>query len=172
MRGLWQLLYRLALAVLARDFGIGTSLRPLGPVTVRIDAPREIVFDVIAGPYLGRTPRALQGKLKVLERRGRTVIAEHYTRTGRIVAVTVESVRFYRPQRVELRLLRGPVPHAFEAFDLGEVGAGTVLDYKGELATSLWAVGRWWGRAVGDRWEAAVRDSLGAIKSEAERRAR
>ena len=49
-------LYRIALAFFAHDFGIGTSSRTLGPLTVRIDAPRELVFDVVAGPYLGRTP--------------------------------------------------------------------------------------------------------------------
>lgn len=164
-------LYRLARAIFARDFGIGTSLRPLGPLTVRIDAPREVVFDVIAGPYLGRTPRALESKLKVLERRDSSVLAEHYTRSGRIVATTLETVRFEPPDRVEFRLVRGPVPHVVERFELREVEGATELDYAGELGTDLWALGRWWGGAVGDRWEAAVQGSLDAIKKEAERRA-
>jgi hypothetical protein len=166
-------LYRLALAIFARDLGAGASLRPLGPVTVRIAAPREVVFDVISGPYLGRTPRALESKLKVVERLGDdAVLAEHYTHTGRIVATTLEAVRFDRPERVEFRLLRGPVPHVLERFDLRYVADGTELDYAGEMGTDLWAIGRWWGREVGDRWEAAVQDSLAAIKNEAERRAR
>ena len=50
------------------DVDIGRSLRPLGPLTLRIDAPRDVVFDVISAPYLGRTPRALERKLRVLER--------------------------------------------------------------------------------------------------------
>jgi hypothetical protein len=164
--------YRLARALFARDFGIGTSSRPVGPITVHVAAPREIVFDVIAGPYLGRTPRALASKLKVLERDDQTVLAEHYTQTGRILATTLETVRFDRPDRVEFRLLRGPVPHLAERFELREVEGGTELDYSGELRADLWALGRWWGRVVGDRWEAAVRDSLDAIRNEAERRAR
>ncbi len=165
-------LYRLACALFARDFGIGTSLRPLGPLTVRIDAPREVVFDVIAGPYLGRTPRALESKLKVLERRDSSVLAEHYTQSGRIVATTLETVHFDRPDRVEFRLVRGPVPHVIERFELREAEGGTELDYAGELGSDLWALGRWWGRAVGDKWEATVQGSLDAIKQEAERRAR
>jgi hypothetical protein len=164
-------LYRLARAVFARDYGVGTSLRPLGPLTVRIGAPREVVFDVIAGPYLGRTPRALESKLKVLERRDDSVLAEHYTQSGRIVATTLETVRFERPGRVEFTLVRGPVPHVVERFELREVEGGTELDYTGELGTDLWGLGRRWGRAVGDRWEATVQGSLDAIKKEAERRA-
>jgi hypothetical protein len=63
------------------------------------------------------------------------------------------------------------VPHVVERFVLSEDDGGTTLLYTGEVGTDLWALGRWWGRKVGVRWEAAVRSSLAAIKSEAERRA-
>jgi hypothetical protein len=164
-------LYRLALAIFARDLGVGTSLRPLGPLAVRIDAPREVVFDVIAGPYLGRTPRALESKLKVVERHDDTVVAEHYTQTGQIVATTLETVRFVRPDSVEFRLVRGPVPYVVERFELRDADGGTELGYTGELGTDLWALGRWWGGAVAKRWEATVQHSFDSIKQEAERRA-
>ena len=164
--------YRLVVAVFGRSFGVGRSLRPLGPLTVRVGAPREVVFDVIAAPYLGRTPRALARKLKVLERGDDSVVAEHYTHSGWIVATTVESVHFSRPERVEFRLVRGPVPHVLEHFELHEVEGGTELHYAGELGTDLWALGRLWGRSVGDKWEATVQDSLNSIRAEAERRAR
>jgi hypothetical protein len=45
-------------------------------------APRELVFDVIAEPYLGQTPRALAGKLRVLERGSDMVLAAHFTPLG------------------------------------------------------------------------------------------
>jgi hypothetical protein len=45
------------------DLGIGRRIRPLGPQLVDMAAPRELVFDVIAEPYLGRAPRALADKL-------------------------------------------------------------------------------------------------------------
>ena len=38
------------------DLGIGRRVRPLGPLLVDMHAPREVVFDVIAEPYLGHTP--------------------------------------------------------------------------------------------------------------------
>jgi hypothetical protein len=166
--GLYRALVRGALTV---DLGLGRALRPLGPITVRIDAPREVVFDVIAAPYLGRTPRALRGKLEVVERGEDMVLAAHFTDVGGLVATTLEAVRFERPSRISFRLVRGPVPHVVESFALSETGPGTSLEYAGELGTDLWAVGRWWGDRVAPRWEEAVRSSLAAVKAEAERRA-
>ena len=156
---------------LTLDSGIGRRLRQLGPMTWQIEAPREVVFDVIAAPYLGRTPRALAHKLKVLERGEDMVLAEHFTHASRFVTTTVETVRFERPSAVHFRLLRGPVPHVVETFELRETEAGTRLEYTGELGTDLWTVGQWWGGVVARRWEATVRESLDAVKVEAERRA-
>jgi len=153
------------------DLGVGRSLRPLGPLTLRIDAPREVVFDVISAPYLGRTPRAFERKLRVLERGVDLVLAEHFTQQRRFVTTTLETVRFERPKQVDFRLVRGPVPHVVERFELGETELGTELRYSGELGTDLWALGRWWGALVAGKWEAAVRSSLDVVKMEAERRA-
>jgi len=62
-----------------------------------IAAPREIVFDVIASPYLGRTPRALQSALEVWERGADMVLAAHFTPVKCGVTPTVETVRFTSP---------------------------------------------------------------------------
>jgi hypothetical protein len=166
--GIYALIVRGSLTL---DLGIGRRLRPLGPMTWHIEAPREIVFDVISGPYLGRTPRALEHKLRVLERSDDMVLAEHFTQASRFITTTVETVRFERPSAVHFRLLRGPVPHVVETFELREIEAGTELEYTGELCTDLWALGQWWGGLVAGRWEAAVRESLDAVEVEAERRA-
>jgi hypothetical protein len=166
--GLYGLLVRGALTI---DLGIGRSVRPLGPFTVHVDAPREVVYEVIAAPYLRRTPRALEAKLNVLERGTDAALAAHFTDVGRFVATTLETVRFDPPDCVHFRLVRGPVPHVVERFVLGEADGGTRLEYVGELGTDLWTVGRWWGERVSSRWEAAVRNSLMAVKMEAERRA-
>lgn len=161
----------LARGALTLDLDIGRSLRPLGPLSWQIEAPPEVVFEVIAAPYLERTPRALEHKLRVVERGADMVLAEHFTRVGRLVATTLETVRFERPHRVSFRLVRGPVPLVAEQFLLRATDAGTELEYSGELGTDLWALGRWWGEHVARRWEAAVRSSLDAVKGEAERRA-
>jgi Polyketide cyclase / dehydrase and lipid transport len=166
--GVGTLLARGALTI---DLGVGRTLRPLGPLTWQIEAPPEVVFEVISAPYLGRTPRALESKLRVLEQGADMVLAEHFTQIGRLVATTLETVRFEPPQRVSFRLVRGPVPHVTEQFLLRATDAGAELEYSGELGTDLWALGRWWGDRVARRWEATVRSSIDAVKAEAERRA-
>lgn len=165
--------YRLVVGgELTLDTGLGRHVRPLGPLTFTIAAPREVVFDVIAAPYLARTPRALEGEIDVLERGTDMVLAAHRTPVGRgMTAVTVETVRFDRPETVAFRLLRGPVPHVVERFTLHDDGDSTRLDYVGELGTDFWQLGRWWGDTVARRWEATVRGSLSRIGEEAERRA-
>jgi hypothetical protein len=153
------------------DLGLGRRLRPLGPLCVNVAAPRETVFDVIAEPYLGRTPRALGAKLEVLERGSDMVLAAHFTPVGTgLTATTVETVRFERPERVAFRLLRGPVPHVLETFELREAQGDTEVEYRGELGTDLWGVGRLWGTVVARPWEQAVAASLAEIRVEAERR--
>jgi hypothetical protein len=163
--GAYWLLARGSLTV---DLGLGRSI----PLTWRIDAPRDLVFDLISAPYLGRTTRALQTKLRVLERGADLVLAEHYTRVGPILTTTVETVRFEPPHSVYFRLVRGPVPLVLERFELHEAGGGTTLEYTGRLGTDLWGLGRWWGARVGARWEAAVQGSLDAVQAEAERASR
>jgi hypothetical protein len=158
------------------DIGIGRRVRPLGPQLVDMAAPREVVFDVVAEPYLGRAPRALADKLRVLERGSDMVLAAHFTPLGRrlgLVAQTVETVRFTRPERVDFRLVRGPVPHVVEAFVLTEQagGAGTRLAYSGEIGADLWRAGQGWCALVARTWEQTVAASLATVKAEAERRA-
>jgi len=165
---LWALVVRGSLAL---DLGIGRRYRPLGPMTFRIAAPRDVVFDVVSNPYLGRTPRAMRAKLEVLERGEDVVLAAHYTRAYGLTATTVETVRFERPERVHFRLVRGPVPHVLETFELREIDGETELEYTGELGTDLWMLGQLWGAAVARTWEATVASSLEAVRAEAERRA-
>jgi hypothetical protein len=158
---------------LTADTGWGRRVRPLGPFSVQIHAPVPTVFDVIAAPYLGRTPRAMADKLRVLERGTDMVLAEHYTPVhgGRLTATTVETVTFDRPRRVAFRLVRGPVPQVTEEFSLSEHDGVTTLAYAGELGADFGAAGLWWGGQVAAPWEAAVRASFAGIKAEAERRA-
>jgi hypothetical protein len=158
------------------DLGIGRRVRPLGPQLVDMAAPREVVFDVIAQPYQGRAPRALADKLRVLERGHDMVLAAHFSPLGGrlgLIAQTVETVRFTRPERVDFRLVRRPVPHVVEAFVLTEQadGASTRLAYHGEIGADLWLLGQGWCGLVARRWEQTVAASLAGVKAEAERRA-
>jgi hypothetical protein len=154
---------------LTLDTGLGRRTQALGPVTWEIAAPRERVFELIESPYR-RTPRALQHRLQVWERGTDLVLAAHVTQVGRRSVTTVETVRFERPERVHFRLVRGPVPHLSEAFELAETDTGTRLTWSGELGTDFGPVGVRWGRLVARSWARAVAHSIAAVKNEAERR--
>ena len=161
-----------ARAGLTLDIGVGRRLRPLGPIALDIAASPEIVFDVIAAPYLGRTPRALRSKLEVIERGADLVLAAHFTPVAPgLTVTTVETVHFERPGRVTFRLVKGPVPHVVERYELHASGSGTALEYRGEMGTDLWALGALWGSVVAPSWERTVASSLEGIRTEAERRA-
>jgi hypothetical protein len=183
LRAGWTLLAMTAAAVgplaylgvvtgrLTLDLGIGRRTRALGPQALDIAAPRDLVFDVIAQPYLGRGTRAQQEKIQVLERGEGMVLAAHRTPVGRgLVTQTVETVAFTRPDAVDFRLVRGPVPHVRERFSLTDDGGHTRLEYTGEMRTDGWALGAGWAALVARRWEATVVGSLATVKSEAERR--
>ena len=153
------------------DAGRGRRVRPLGPRVVRIEAPRETVFDVIAVPYLSANPpRELREKIEVLERGTDMVVAAHRTKVGRVTVTTVESVAFARPDEIRFRLLRGPVPYVAEQFELREAarGAATELAYTGELGTRLGWLGARWGDLVAHYWERAVDAALASVKRSAE----
>jgi hypothetical protein len=161
-----------ARAGLTLDIGVGRRLRPLGPIALDVAAPPDVVFDVIAAPYLGRTPRALRRKLEVIERGADLVLAAHFTPLAPgLTVTTVETVRFERPRRVSFRLIKGPVPHVLERYELRPSELGTALEYRGELGTDLWALGAAWAAVVAPSWERTVATSLNGIRTEAERRA-
>jgi hypothetical protein len=164
--------YLVVTGKLTIDTGWGRRVRPLGPFGIQIAAPAATVFDVIAAPYLGRTPRAMSGKLQVLQRGTDMVLAEHYTPVhhGRLTAATLETVTFDRPHTIGFRLVRGPVPCITEDFTLAEDNGTTRLEYSGELGTDFGLAGQWWANRVAAAWEAAVRSSFRSIRAEAERR--
>lgn len=156
---------------LTLDLGWGRSIHPLGPITVRIAAPRDLVFEVVSAPYLGRTPRSLGDRLEVLERDERLVVAAHRSRLRYFVSTTVETVSFQPPERVTFRHLRGPVPHAVEEFVLRDRDGQTELEYRGEIGIDFWILGRLAGRYLArPNWERVVRPHLEEVKRSAEER--
>ena len=164
--------YRLlAGGALTLDLDLGRRLQPLGPLEWTISAPPDLVFDIIAAPYLGRTPRALADKLQVWERGSDLVLAAHFTQVKCGTTTTLETVRFERPGRIDFRLVRGPVPHLVESFLLEPAGGATEFRWQGELGTDGWQLGELWGRIVARAWTRAVEDSVRQIALEAERRA-
>jgi hypothetical protein len=154
------------------DIGWGRSYFPLGPIAVQMAAPREVVFDIIHGGYSERAPADVKRHIKVIERAGDLVVAEHRTPLKLLDAITVETVCFERPSRVVFVLLRGPVPYVHETFELLERDGVTTLTYEGTMGADLWLFGRWYGGGVvRPAWERVVAASLKGVKAQAEARA-
>ncbi len=160
----------LAMGRLHLDLGWGRSLHELGPITVPIAAPPELVFEVIAAPYLGRTTRG--SGIEVVARSDSLVVATHYTPVHFYTARTVEVVDLEAPTHVGFHHLTGPVPHAVEEFTLSEVDGDTELRYGGELGIDFFVLGRTAARHwVRPQWERVVREHLEDLKRRAEQRA-
>lgn len=156
------------------DAAAGRFQQRLGPITVQIPAAPQVVFDVVAAPYLGKTPRAMADKLRVLQRGRDLVVADHYTPIlgGRFIVTTRETVHFEPPGRVAFRLLSGPVAAVNEEYVLTATDAGTEFTYRGTLASNLPIIGQWWARTNARTWTAVVRASIEEISAEATRRHR
>jgi len=160
----------LAMGRLHLDLGWGRSVHRLGPITTRIAAPRELVFETIAAPYLGRTPGG--SGIEVLVGGEDLVVAAHDTRVHFYTARTVEAVDFDPPERIGFTHLTGPVPHAVEDFLLREIDGKTELHYEGEIGVDFFAFGRIAARHwVRPQWERVVREHLEDLRRHAEERA-
>jgi hypothetical protein len=160
----------LAMGRLHLDLGWGRSIHRLGPITMSIAAPRELVFEMIAAPYLDRMPGG--SGIDVLLRGDDVVVAAHNTRVHFYTARTVEAVDFDSPRRVGFRHLTGPVPYAVEQFALEDVDGVTQLRYEGEMGIDFFAFGRIAARHwVRPQWERVVREHLEDLKRRAEQRA-
>jgi hypothetical protein len=157
----------LAMGRLHLDLGWGRSFHELGPIELRIAAPRELVFEMIKEPYLGHTPR--DSGIEILARGEDLAVAAHRTKVHFYTAVTVEAVDFEAPARVGFRHLTGPVPHAVEEFALEERDGVTNLRYVGEVGVDFFLLGRIAGRRwVRPQWEKIVREHLEDLKQRAE----
>jgi hypothetical protein len=157
----------LAMGRLHLDLGWGRSLHELGPIEIRIAAPRDLVFEMIREPYLGHSPRG--SSIEVLARGKNLAVAAHHTKVHFYTARTVESVKFEPPDRVGFTHLTGPVPHAVEEFVLADADGDTELRYSGEVGIDFFFLGRIAGRRwVRPQWERAVREHLEDLKRRGE----
>jgi hypothetical protein len=159
----------LAMGRLHLDLGWGRSLHRLGPIRMRIEAPRELVYEILSAPYVGR---ARNPSIDVLARDDSLVVASHLTKVHFYEARTVEAIDLEPPARMGFRHLTGPVPYAVEEFRLEQEGDETELHYDGELGIDFFLLGRLAARRwVIPQWHRAVGEHLDTVKAQAEQRA-
>lgn len=159
----------LAMGRMHLDLGWGRSLHELGPLRIRIEAPRELVFEILSAPYLGRVNNE---SIEVLTGSESLVVAAHLTKVHFYEARTVEAIELEPPSRMGFRHLTGPVPFAVEEFRLEADGAATELHYEGELGIDYFWLGRLAARRwVLPQWNRAVEGHLEEVRPRAEQRA-
>ena len=142
---------------------------------VAIDAPRELVFQMLSSIGKGSLPGAQGESSKVLERDGDTIVAEFYTPSGNRIYRTVERVRLYPPERITFAHLEGPLTFSEEEFNLVKQDEGTELQYNGEIGYKIRGLpGVGWLIAllyVKPKYDTVIRKHMRALKSAAEARA-
>ena len=159
----------LAMGRMHLDLGVGRSYHQLGPITATIRAPRELVYEVISAPYLGRSRAP---GLEILARSEHLAVARHHTKVHFYTSQTTEIVELTPPTRVSFRHLCGPVPHALEELVLEQTDAGTELRYSGELGIDFYILGRIAGRYwVRPQWERVVAAHIEDLRQRAEAKA-
>lgn len=129
---------------LTLDTGLGRRIRPLGPLTFAIAVPLETVFNVIAAPYLGRTPRTMAEEIEVLERGSDMVLAAHRTPVGWGMVATHDRDR--PASTVPRRLRSGSCGARCPMWWSGSYSTTMAAQHGstlGELGPDSWQLGRW-----------------------------
>ena len=144
----------------------------LTPRRSYIEAPREMVFQMLTSFGKGGLPGSEGDTSKVLERDGDTVVVEFLTSSGRRTYRTVERVQLFPPERVTFEHLEGPLWSAQEEFSLAEEASGTDMHYQGDFEYKVQGMpGIGWLIAViyiKRKYDAVIRDHMDRLKSAAE----
>ena len=142
---------------------------------VFINAPRELVFQMLSAIGRGSLPGNQGESSRVLERDGDRIVAEFLTTSGKRTYRTVEDVRLYPPDRITFRHLESPLSYSEEEFLLKEVEGGTALSYRGDIECRMhWLPGVGWLVAwiyVKRKYDSVIRDHMDRLKAAAEARA-
>ena len=142
---------------------------------VHIEAPRELVFQMLSAIGKGSLPGSEGESSRVVERQGDTIIAEFFSRSGKRVYRTLEEVRLFPPERITFHHIEGPLVFSQEAFILTEADGGTDFSYFGEVECRIrFMPGIGWLTAVTyvkPKYNALIRNHMAGIKAAAEARA-
>ena len=146
----------------------------LRPHTVRIQAPRELVFQMMSHFGRGRLPGDNAESSEVLERDRNRLTVEFQTKALFTTYTTVEEVNLYPTERITFKHLSGPLHYAYEKFTFDEVnGMETDLTHSGEFIWSRFPFFGWFGGIIYTRpvFERTLVKHMAQVKQAAEARA-
>ena len=140
--------------------------------SLAIQAPREMVFQMLSATCRGRIPGAPGESARVLREEGNTCIVHFRTKAGKRTVNTVEEVNLYPPERVTFRHIAGPLDYSYEEFLLTEQGQVTEMAYHGEFDYQFPLLGWFISRLyIKPRYERVIKAHMQRLKEIAEQRA-
>ena len=144
----------------------------LTPHEVIVDAPREMVFEMLTAFGRGRLPGSKEMS-RVIEKDGDRLVVEFTTDAIYKTYTTVEEVTLYRPDRITFKHLDGPLESCDEVFTFEDLPDGrTLWRHTGSFRLGWPVVGGVVGRNVTKRWfERVMRKHMREMKEAIEARA-
>ena len=146
----------------------------LKPQSVTIDAPRELVFQMLTAFRRGRVVGDNTESTRLISEDGDTKIVEFNTKAGPFIYKTVEEVTLSKPDSIAFRHLEGPLDFSEEQFTLEETSDGsTLLTHTGSFVWSRFPFFGWFGGVIYTRpmFHRVIRKHFAAIKTASEARA-
>ena len=146
----------------------------LKPHAVVIDAPRELLIQMLTSFRRGSIQGEEYESSKLLSEDGDTKIVEFTTKAGPITYTTVEEVTVHPPDRIVFRHLEGPLHFAEEEFTFEQTkNGGTVMRHTGRFIWSRFPFFGWFGGIIYTRplFHRVIKRHLAAVKKAAEARA-
>ena len=146
----------------------------LKPHSVVIDAPRELIFQMLTAFRRGRIQGDDLESSKLVSEDGDAKIVEFREKVGPFSYTMLEEVTLYPPQRVAFKGLKGPLHFSEEEFTLDEIADGrTIMTHNGTFILNTRPIFGWLGGVtyVRPMFHSAIRKRLALIKEAAEARA-
>ena len=146
----------------------------LKPQSVEIDAPRELVFQMLSSFRRGRIAGDNSESTRLISEDGNVKTVEFVTRAGPFSCRTLEEVTLHRPERIEFKHLEGPLDFSEEEFTLDETSdGGTLLTHSGSFIWKRFPFFGWFGGVIYTRpmYHSVISKHFVTVKEAAEARA-
>lgn len=142
--------------------------------SVAIDAPRELVFQMLTSFRRGRIAGDDTESSRLISEAGNTRIVEFKTKAGSSTYTTLEEVKLFPPWRITFKHLEGPLHFSEEAFAFEETEEGqTLMTHGGSFIWKRFPFFGWLGGIIYVRpiYHRVIRNHLAVVKEAAEARA-
>ena len=146
----------------------------LKPQSIEIDAPRELVFQMLTSFRRGRIAGDDSESSRLISEDGNAKIVEFRTKAGPFTYTTLEEVKLFPPCRITFKHLKGPLHFSEEEFRFEETDDGqTFMTHTGSFIWKRFPFFGWLGGVIYTRpmYHWVIRKHLAVVKDAAEARA-